>query len=86
MGFSLGVSEPALQMEVTNVETYNKLYETEQKYFVDMVDKCKASGADVVMSQWGFDDEANHLLLQKGALECSGASYAHLLPCALFHA
>lgn len=52
-------------MEVTNVETYNKLYEQEQKYFVDMVDKCKASGADVVMSQWGFDDEANHLLLQK---------------------
>lgn len=52
-------------MEVTSVETYNKLYEQEQKYFVDMVDKCKASGADVVMSQWGFDDEANHLLLQK---------------------
>eukprot|EP00479_Gromia_sphaerica_P008093 TRINITY_DN294_c0_g1_i4.p1 TRINITY_DN294_c0_g1~~TRINITY_DN294_c0_g1_i4.p1 ORF type:complete len:262 (-),score=64.65 TRINITY_DN294_c0_g1_i4:163-873(-) len=30
-----------------------------------MVDKCKDSGADLVMCQWGFDDEANHLLLQK---------------------
>jgi T-complex protein 1 subunit epsilon len=55
-------------MEVTSVEAYNALYEQEQKYFVEMVDKCLASGADVVMCQWGFDDEANHLLLQKGEL------------------
>eukprot|EP01083_Nonionella_stella_P068806 182961_1 len=52
-------------LEVTSAESYNKLYEQEQKYFVDMVEKCKASGADVVMCQWGFDDEANHLLLQR---------------------
>uniref|UniRef100_A0A6A7G3M0 T-complex protein 1 subunit epsilon n=1 Tax=Hirondellea gigas TaxID=1518452 RepID=A0A6A7G3M0_9CRUS len=52
-------------MEVTSVEAYNVLYEQEQKYFVEMVDKCLASGCDVVMCQWGFDDEANHLLLQK---------------------
>jgi len=29
-----------------------------------MVNKCKDSGANIVMCQWGFDDEANHLLLQ----------------------
>merc|ERR1719223_1734918 len=29
-----------------------------------MVQKVKDSGADVVLCQWGFDDEANHLLMQ----------------------
>lgn len=29
-----------------------------------MVKKCKDSGASIVLCQWGFDDEANHLLLQ----------------------
>lgn len=29
-----------------------------------MVKACKDSGANIVMCQWGFDDEANHLLLQ----------------------
>lgn len=29
-----------------------------------MIEKCKNSGADVVICQWGFDDEANHLLLE----------------------
>jgi T-complex protein 1 subunit epsilon len=28
-----------------------------------MVKKVKDSGADVVLCQWGFDDEANHLLM-----------------------
>jgi T-complex protein 1 subunit epsilon len=28
-----------------------------------MVGLCKKSGADVIMCQWGFDDEATHLLL-----------------------
>ena len=28
-----------------------------------MVKRMKESGADIVMCQWGFDDEANHLLL-----------------------
>ena len=35
----------------------------EQKYFVDMVQKVKDSGANIVLCQWGFDDEANHLLM-----------------------
>jgi T-complex protein 1 subunit epsilon len=33
-----------------------------------MVKKVKDSGANVVCCQWGFDDEANHLLLQNGLL------------------
>jgi len=28
-----------------------------------MVKKVKDSGANIAMWQWGFDDEANHLLL-----------------------
>lgn len=30
-----------------------------------MVDAVKKAGANLVICQWGFDDEANHLLLQK---------------------
>lgn len=50
-------------LNITNVEDYRKLANKEQQYFVDMVQKVKESGADIVMCQWGFDDEANHLLL-----------------------
>eukprot|EP00828_Plagiopyla_frontata_P010358 TRINITY_DN154_c0_g1_i1.p1 TRINITY_DN154_c0_g1~~TRINITY_DN154_c0_g1_i1.p1 ORF type:complete len:505 (+),score=104.91 TRINITY_DN154_c0_g1_i1:161-1516(+) len=49
---------------IESSEDYQKLYEQEQKYFVDMVEKIKASGATIALCQWGFDDEANHLLLQ----------------------
>ena len=50
-------------LEIKSVEDYEKLYQMEQKYFVDMVQKVKDSGANVVLCQWGFDDEANHLLM-----------------------
>merc|ERR1711962_1755209 len=30
--------------------------------FEEMVLKCKEAGANLVICQWGFDDEANHLL------------------------
>lgn len=50
--------------EIKSAEAYKELYKTEQKYFTDMVKKCKDSGCDLVLCQWGFDDEANHLLLQ----------------------
>jgi T-complex protein 1 subunit epsilon len=51
-------------LEITSVESYRQLQEQEQKYFVDMVQKVKDSGANLVICQWGFDDEANHLLYQ----------------------
>ena len=53
-------------LEIKSAEDYEKLYAMEQKYFVDMVKKVKDSGATVVLCQWGFDDEANHLLMHHG--------------------
>lgn len=53
-------------LHVTNAADYHALHKQEQQYFVDMVQRVKESGTDVVMCQWGFDDEANHLLLQSG--------------------
>lgn len=50
--------------EITSADQYKKLAELEQKYFIDMVKQVKDSGANLVLCQWGFDDEANHLLLQ----------------------
>ena len=50
-------------LEIKSAEDYEKLYKMEQQYFVDMVQKVKDSGATVVICQWGFDDEANHLLM-----------------------
>ena len=52
------------KLDITTAEAYRELYAREQKYFKDMVQMCKDSGATLVLCQWGFDDEANHLLLQ----------------------
>mmetsp|Transcript_18915 Transcript_18915/g.24331 ORF Transcript_18915/g.24331 Transcript_18915/m.24331 type:complete len:550 (+) Transcript_18915:130-1779(+) len=52
------------KLDITSPEAYQALYEQEQEYFRDMVKKVKDSGANLVICQWGFDDEANHLLLQ----------------------
>eukprot|EP00761_Pharyngomonas_kirbyi_P011637 gb/GECH01011663.1/.p1 GENE.gb/GECH01011663.1/~~gb/GECH01011663.1/.p1 ORF type:complete len:539 (+),score=150.50 gb/GECH01011663.1/:1-1617(+) len=49
---------------ISDVEQYNELYQMEQNYFKEQVRMCKESGANLVLCQWGFDDEANHLLLQ----------------------
>ncbi|CAD5111185.1 DgyrCDS519 [Dimorphilus gyrociliatus] len=53
------------KLDVTNVEDYKKLREYERQKFTDMVELVKKAGANLVICQWGFDDEANHLLLQK---------------------
>ena len=53
-------------LEIKTVEDYEKLQKMEQDYFIDMVQRVKDSGANVVLCQWGFDDEANHLLYQNG--------------------
>lgn len=50
------------RLDIKNADDYKKLYQIEQDYFTNMVKKCKDSGADLVICQWGFDDEANHLL------------------------
>jgi len=51
-------------IEIKSVEDYEKLQKMEQDYFINMVKMVKDSGANVVLCQWGFDDEANHLLMQ----------------------
>jgi T-complex protein 1 subunit epsilon len=53
-------------LEIKSAADYQKLQQMEQNYFTDMVGRVKNSGADVVLCQWGFDDEANHLLMQNG--------------------
>jgi len=50
--------------EIQSVEAYKQLAEMEKAYFDEMVKQVKDSGANLVLCQWGFDDEANHLLLQ----------------------
>lgn len=51
------------KLDITTAESYRQLAKQEQQYFVDQIAHIKKSGANVVMCQWGFDDEANHLLL-----------------------
>ena len=51
-------------IEIKDAEAYKKLYEQEQNYFKNMVKSVKDAGANLVICQWGFDDEANHLLMQ----------------------
>jgi T-complex protein 1 subunit epsilon len=52
------------KLDITSKDAYDRLYAREQEYFDTMVKQCKDSGANLVICQWGFDDEANHLLLQ----------------------
>merc|ERR1712025_450479 len=52
------------KLDVTSVEDYKKLREYEKECFETMVKQVKDTGANLVICQWGFDDEANHLLLQ----------------------
>jgi len=52
------------KLDITSVEAYEALRKQEQEYFTTMVKQVKDSGANLVICQWGFDDEANHLLLQ----------------------
>ncbi|KAH7911517.1 chaperonin Cpn60/TCP-1 family [Hygrophoropsis aurantiaca] len=52
------------KLDITSVEEYNKLREYEREKFTDMIRMVKDTGANLVICQWGFDDEANHLLMQ----------------------
>ena len=52
------------KLDIGSVEEYKKLEAYEKEKFADMIKKVKDSGANLVICQWGFDDEANHLLMQ----------------------
>lgn len=51
-------------LDITSVEEFKKLQSYEKEKFQDMIQKVKDTGANLVICQWGFDDEANHLLMQ----------------------
>ena len=53
------------QVDIDSAEKFEQLREQEKKYFTDMVQQCKDSGANLIICQWGFDDEANHLLMHE---------------------
>ncbi|GMF97485.1 unnamed protein product [[Candida] boidinii] len=52
------------KLDISSVEEFKNLQEYEQDKFKEMIKYVKDSGANLVICQWGFDDEANHLLLQ----------------------
>jgi T-complex protein 1 subunit epsilon len=52
------------KLDITTVEEFKRLQQYEKNKFTEMIDQIKATGANLVICQWGFDDEANHLLLQ----------------------
>jgi len=53
------------KLDVTSVEDYRKLRQYEADKFEEMVKQVKDAGCTLAICQWGFDDEANHLLLQR---------------------
>ncbi|KIY67268.1 hypothetical protein CYLTODRAFT_397395 [Cylindrobasidium torrendii FP15055 ss-10] len=52
------------KLDITSVEEYHKLRDYEKEKFNSMIKHVKDTGANLVICQWGFDDEANHLLMQ----------------------
>ncbi|XP_057178703.1 T-complex protein 1 subunit epsilon [Triplophysa rosa] len=52
------------KLDVTSVEDYKALQKYEKGKFEEMIRQIKENGANLAICQWGFDDEANHLLLQ----------------------
>lgn len=52
------------KLDVTSAEDYKALREYETEKFSQMIKQVKDAGATLAICQWGFDDEANHLLLQ----------------------
>merc|ERR1711957_47739 len=53
------------KLELDSVQAFQDMQAAEKQYFLDMVKKVKDCGANLVICQWGFDDEANHLLMQE---------------------
>jgi T-complex protein 1 subunit epsilon len=51
------------KLDVKSVEDYKKLQDYERDTFELMIKQVKDTGATLAICQWGFDDEANHLLL-----------------------
>eukprot|EP01025_Chloroclados_australasicus_P014973 TRINITY_DN1708_c0_g2_i1.p1 TRINITY_DN1708_c0_g2~~TRINITY_DN1708_c0_g2_i1.p1 ORF type:complete len:537 (-),score=81.22 TRINITY_DN1708_c0_g2_i1:259-1869(-) len=54
------------KIDIDTVEKYESLQKSEKEYFDNMVKLCQDAGATLAICQWGFDDEANHLLMHRG--------------------
>ncbi|BFZ56512.1 T-complex protein 1 subunit epsilon [Savitreella phatthalungensis] len=52
------------KLDISSVDEYKNLQAYEKAKFSEMVQQIKETGANLVICQWGFDDEANHLLMQ----------------------
>merc|ERR1740137_188853 len=70
-------------LDITSVEDYKKLRAYETEKFEQMVQQVKDKGANLVICQWGFDDEANPLLLQRElpAVRWVGGPEIELIAC-----
>lgn len=51
------------KLEISNVNEFKSLQKYESDKFTEMIESIKKCGANLVICQWGFDDEANSLLL-----------------------
>ncbi|EEB08181.2 chaperonin-containing T-complex epsilon subunit Cct5 [Schizosaccharomyces japonicus yFS275] len=52
------------KLDIKSVKEFERLQAYEKEKFEEMIKYVKDAGANLVLCQWGFDDEANHLLLQ----------------------
>uniref|UniRef100_A0A8R1DJL9 T-complex protein 1 subunit epsilon n=1 Tax=Caenorhabditis japonica TaxID=281687 RepID=A0A8R1DJL9_CAEJA len=50
------------KLDITSTEDFQALRDYERQTFETMIKQVKDSGATLAICQWGFDDEANHLL------------------------
>ncbi|EJW05207.1 T-complex protein 1, epsilon subunit [Edhazardia aedis USNM 41457] len=51
-------------LNISTVEDYKNLAKYEKSKFIEMIARLKEVGANIVVCQWGFDDEANSLLME----------------------
>ncbi|WKY02682.1 hypothetical protein Q1695_016164 [Nippostrongylus brasiliensis] len=50
------------KLDITSTDDFKALRQYEKETFETMIKQVKDSGATLAICQWGFDDEANHLL------------------------
>lgn len=69
------------KLDICNIEEYEKLKKYEKESFMTMINSLKATNCNLAFCQWGFDDEANHLLLANNinAVRWVGGSEIELL-------
>ena len=66
----LEIEKPEIDLEIsiTSPEVIKQLYEKQEKILAEKVEKIAATGANVVITQKGIDEVAQHYLAKKGIL------------------